>query len=141
MDYTKTITPAYELCGKRKRLTGFIGQICDGAIVLHSAEYPSYSQAETATNAVVYDLLMDLAERGLSDTVPVCDPPNEPSPLGDNEGDDCPEEYAVPLFDDIAQVIDMALGNAPAKNVIPELRRIKIRLDSEHVRRIGARGY
>lgn len=33
-----------------------------------------------------------------------------------------------PLLYDIAQVLDMALGNAPAKDVIPNLRRVRQRL-------------
>lgn len=74
MDYTKDITPSYETIGKRRRLTGYIGEIRDGAIVLHSQEYSTYHQAEVALDAIVYDLLTDLCERGLVDALP------EPTP-------------------------------------------------------------
>lgn len=98
MPFDKTITPNYEIDGRRKRLTGFVGQIADeGGVVLHSWEYNSYGEAETALNAVVYDLLMDYAERGLVDTVPVCDPPAEPCPLGGDEGDTLPG-YGAPVL-------------------------------------------
>lgn len=120
MTFNKTIDPSYEIDGRRKRLVGYIGQITDeSGVVLHSYEYSTHSQAENGLNAIVYDLLMDYAERGLVDTVPTC------TTCG-NDGD-CPD-CATPLFDDVARVIDMALGNAPAKDVVPELRRVRARL-------------
>lgn len=69
--FERTITPAYETIGKRQRLTGFIGQLTDEAgVVLHSMEYSTNGQAEMALNALVFDLLMDAADRGLVDTLP-----------------------------------------------------------------------
>jgi hypothetical protein len=70
MDFTREITPAYETIGKRKRLTGYIGTLSDGAVIIHSQEYSTYSQAELALDAIVYDLLMDQCEQGLIDALP-----------------------------------------------------------------------
>lgn len=39
-----------------------------------------------------------------------------------------PAYNTIPLFDDVARVLDMALGNAPAKDVVPEMRRVRARL-------------
>lgn len=70
MEYRKAIHPHYEQCGRHKKLTGYDGLLFDGDILIHDKEYSTYSQAETALNALVYDLLMDLAERGLSNELP-----------------------------------------------------------------------
>lgn len=70
--YTRTITPNYEPIGKRERLTGFIGELRDeGGVLIHSREYSTYSQAERAMDVIVYDLLSDLCEQGLTDTLPI----------------------------------------------------------------------
>jgi len=152
MDYTKTITPAYETIGKRRKLTGYIGEIRDGDIVLHSAHYDNHHDAETSLNAVVYDLLTDLAERGLVDTLPQAKPtmylehsglpnplyriqmherveaPSLPACATCGDDGDCPD-CDLPLFDDVARVLDMALGQSHgAASVVAELRRVRARL-------------
>lgn len=68
--YDKIITPVYEVTGRRKKLTGFIGELYDGQILLHSQEYSTNSQAERALDQIVFDLLTDLHEHGLVDDVP-----------------------------------------------------------------------
>lgn len=57
--FTKTIDPNYELTGRRKRLTGYIGTLLDGETVIHAQEYPYYGAAESALNQLVFDLLAD----------------------------------------------------------------------------------
>lgn len=70
-DYQKTITPAFEAIGKRRRLVGYLGELHNGETLLHSQEYPTTSQAEQALDRIVYDILSDLAERELLDDVPM----------------------------------------------------------------------
>lgn len=68
--YTKNIEMQFERVGKRTRLTGFIGELRDGEILLHSQQYSTNSQAEQALDRIVYELLTDLADQGLVDDVP-----------------------------------------------------------------------
>ena len=74
MELTKTITPAFEIKGKRKKLTGFIGELRDGKTLIHSQEYSTNSQAEQALDALAFELLTDLAEQGLIDELPTFEP-------------------------------------------------------------------
>ena len=107
--FTKAINPNFEDNGRRKRLVGFIGTLTDESnIVIHSMEYRTYSEAEIRLDLLVHELLLDAASRGLVDTVPTPD---------------------LPLFDDVARVIDMALGQSHgATSVVAELRRVRARL-------------
>jgi len=68
----KIITPAYETKknGRRGRITGYIGELRDGELVISSMEYDSYSQAESALDALAFEILTDLCEQGLSDELP-----------------------------------------------------------------------
>lgn len=68
--YVKTITPAFEQIGKRKRLSGYLAELHDGNILLYSCEYDTNSQAEKVLDALVFELLTDLADQGLVDDVP-----------------------------------------------------------------------
>lgn len=70
MSYTKTITPAFEQIGKRKRLTGYLAELHDGNILLYSCEFDTNSQAEKVLDGLVFELLTDLADQGLVDDVP-----------------------------------------------------------------------
>ena len=74
--YTKTITPAFETKknGKRGKLTGYIGELRDGEMLVHSMEYSTNSQAEAALDALAFELLTDLAEQGLVDELPAFEP-------------------------------------------------------------------
>lgn len=94
---------------------------------------PNYRAGDELCNEVAYDL----CEQGLTDELPsFC------ATCG-NDGDcpDCQPEcpYCAhgavpcpicdqPLLDDIAAVLDAALGNAPAKDIVPELRRVRQRI-------------
>ena len=70
--YNRTITPHYEISGRRKHLTGFIAELRDeGGMLIHSQEYSTYSQADRALDALVYELLTDLCEQVLIDTLPM----------------------------------------------------------------------
>lgn len=70
--HSRTITPRYEISGKRKRLTGFIGELRDEhGMLIHSQEYSTYSQAEYALDALVHELLIDFCEQGPVDELPV----------------------------------------------------------------------
>ena len=68
--YHKNITPAFETIGKRRKLTGYLAELYDGQMLIHSQEYSTAGQAEQALDALVYELLTDLAEQGLVDDVP-----------------------------------------------------------------------
>ncbi len=57
--YTKLITPNYEQRGWRRKLTGYLGELRDGETLIHSKEYSTYSQAETALDALAFELLTD----------------------------------------------------------------------------------
>lgn len=71
--FTKTYTPSFDTSTRRRRFVGIVGAITDeSGIVLHSALYDNQTQSETDLNALAHELLMDYAERGLTDTVPVC---------------------------------------------------------------------
>ncbi len=104
MTLTKTITPAFEQVGKRKKLTGFIGELHDGETLIHSQQYEYYGQAETALDALAFELLTDLAEQGLIDELPAFDPttcvfchkPHHPA--------DCPDMRAALFAPDTALI-------------------------------------
>lgn len=68
--YTKTINPAYETIGSRKKLTGYLAELYDGNILLYSCEYDTNSQAEKVLDELIFDLLTDLHEHGLVDDMP-----------------------------------------------------------------------
>lgn len=55
----KTISPAYQISGKRRKLVGYIGELRDGEMLIHSMEYSTYSQAEQALDALAFDLMID----------------------------------------------------------------------------------
>ncbi len=57
--YTKTITPAFEIKGKRKKLTGYIGELREGEQLIFSQEYSTNHDAEIALDARAFDLLHD----------------------------------------------------------------------------------
>lgn len=69
MSYTKSINPKFETIGRRKRLAGYLAELHDEQILIHSQEYSTCSQAEQALDRIVYELLTDLAEQGLVDDV------------------------------------------------------------------------
>jgi hypothetical protein len=73
--FTKSIQPYWKTAGRRNKLAGFIGDLYDeNGVVLHSKLYDSTIEAEQALDDLVYELLVDYAERGLVDTLPVEDP-------------------------------------------------------------------
>jgi hypothetical protein len=59
MSYTKVISPNYETVGKRRRLTGFLGEVFDGETRISCFEYRTLSDAEVQTDLLVYELLSD----------------------------------------------------------------------------------
>lgn len=91
----KIITPTFEIKGKRKKLTGYIGELHHDGTVVHFKEYSTYSEAEIALDALAFELLTDLAEQGLVDELPAfapstcvyCHKPHHPA--------DCPEMRAM----------------------------------------------
>ncbi len=95
--YTKTITPAYQMSGKRKKLVGYIGELRDGEMLVHSMEYSTYSQAEAALDALAFELLSDLAEQGLVDDLPAFEPTTCVYCHKPHNSSDCPE-VRVRLF-------------------------------------------
>ncbi len=72
--YQKSIIPNFEMVGKRKKMTGVIGELSDGHTIIHSMEYDNYHAAEVALDALAFGLLSDLAEKGLVDELPAFDP-------------------------------------------------------------------
>lgn len=146
--YDKTITPAYEIVGKRKRLTGFIGELRDGDTLIHSQEYSTNSQAEHALNALTHDLLSDYFSAGLVDEPPVCatcDGDGTVRAYGHGDQDNgyaqtCPAcqyrsctdaEPATALLADCAAVIRATLGGPVANGgIVADLRRVEARLRS-----------
>ena len=58
--YTKTITPAFETRGKRRKLVGYIGELRDGALLIHAQEYSTNHDAEVALDSLMFDILTDL---------------------------------------------------------------------------------
>lgn len=72
--FTKSITPQFEQVGRKQKLVGQLGEIRDETgILIHSQSYDTKPQAEQALDDLVYDLLLDYADRGLVDTLPVAD--------------------------------------------------------------------
>jgi hypothetical protein len=72
--FTKSITAQFEQVGRRQKLVGQLGQITDeSGMVIHSQLYNTHPEAEAKLNALVRELLIDYAERGLVDTLPVAD--------------------------------------------------------------------
>lgn len=55
-------------------------------------------------------------------------PPGFPDDDDGTEDGGGPPNTITPLLVDIAAVLDMALGDAPAKDIVPELRRIRARI-------------
>lgn len=72
--YIKTITPAYETIGKRRRLTGYIGELIDGDTLVHAQEYANYSTAENALDHLAYALAAEAGAFGPQN--PACDTNN-----------------------------------------------------------------
>lgn len=72
--YQKSIAPNFEMVGKRKKMTGVIGELSDGHTIIHSMEYDNYHAAEVALDALAFELLTDMAEQGLIDELPTFDP-------------------------------------------------------------------
>lgn len=93
--YRKEIIPAYEQRGKRQRLTGFIGELYDGELLIHAQEYSTNSQAEVALDALAFELLTDLAERGLIDELPAFDPTTCVYCHKPHNPQSCPEKNAL----------------------------------------------
>ena len=87
--YTKSITPAFEQVGKRKELTGYLGELHDGETLLHSMEYSTNSQAEAALDALAFELLTDnpQATAEPASTCVFCSKPHNPQ--------SCPEMRAM----------------------------------------------
>ncbi len=87
--YTKSITPAFEQVGKRKKLTGYLGELHDGETLIHSMEYSTNSQAEVALDKLVFDLLTDnpQATANPATTCVYCHKPHHPQ--------DCQEMRAM----------------------------------------------
>lgn len=71
MSYTKSISPAFTKVGKRKKLTGYLGQLYDGNQLIHSMEYSTNHDAEVALDALVFDLMGNMAGCGLVDDLPI----------------------------------------------------------------------
>jgi hypothetical protein len=70
--FTKTITAQFETVGRRQKLVGQLGEIRDeSGLLIHSQSYDSTIEAEQALDDLVYELLVDYAERGLVDALPV----------------------------------------------------------------------
>jgi len=70
----KIITPAYQISGKRRKLVGYIGQLVDGETIISSMEYGSYSETETALDALAFDILSDLATEVPAEELPAFSP-------------------------------------------------------------------
>lgn len=69
--FTKSIEMQFAPAGKRTKFVGFIGQLTDErGIVLHAHLYATKDDARVALDALVHELLIDEAERGLVDTLP-----------------------------------------------------------------------
>lgn len=93
--YRKEIIPAYAQIGKRQKLTGYIGELYDGDTMIHAQEYSTHSQAESALDALAFDILSDMADQGLTDELPefnpstcvYCHKPHSPQ--------SCPEKRAL----------------------------------------------
>jgi hypothetical protein len=69
--FTKSITPQFETVGSRQKLVGQLGEIRDeSGLLIHSQSYDSKIEAEMALDDLVYELLVDYAERGLVDALP-----------------------------------------------------------------------
>ena len=80
--YTKTITPAFEMKanGKRGKLTGYIGELCDETTCVHFKEYSTYHAAEVALDALAFDLMSrnPQAEAEPASTCCFCQKPHHP---------------------------------------------------------------
>jgi hypothetical protein len=69
--FTKSITPQFEQVGRRQKLVGQLGEIRDETgIPIHSQLYDTAPEAEIKLDALVRELLIDYAERGLVDELP-----------------------------------------------------------------------
>jgi len=84
---------------------------------------PNYRAGDELCDEIAYDL----CEQGLVDELPESE--HADFLLGElDKAYDALTGSETPLLADVARVLDMALGNAPVKNVIPELRRVRARL-------------
>ena len=85
--YRKAITPAFETKknGKRGKLTGYLSELFDGETLIHDKEYSTYAQAETALDALVFDLLRTSpqAEAEPASTCCFCHAPHHPRDCGE----------------------------------------------------------
>ncbi len=66
MSYTKTITPQYVRRpvgkhGTRSKLTGYLGELHDGEMLLHSMEYGTYHEAEVILDQLMFELMSSYA--------------------------------------------------------------------------------
>ena len=95
--YQKSITPAFQLSGKRKKMIGYTGEIHDGAECIHSRRYDSYHAAEVALDALVFDLMRNnpQAQAEPASTCCFCSKPHHPQ--------DCPDMRAM-LFAPVALI-------------------------------------
>ena len=57
--YTRSINPVFETIGKRRKMIGVRAQLFDGSTVVLDHDFSTYSQAETALDEYVRDLLID----------------------------------------------------------------------------------
>ena len=87
--YTKTITPAFQMKGRHKRLVGYTGELHDGETVIHSKEYGTYHAAEVALDALAFDLMSrnPQADAETASTCCFCQKPHHPQ--------DCPDMRAL----------------------------------------------
>lgn len=69
--FKKSYITAFEQVGKRRHLTGCIGELHDeGGLLIHSQLYDDKPQAEAALDALVHELLTDAWKHGLVDALP-----------------------------------------------------------------------
>ena len=61
---TREINPEFESIGKRRRMVGVRAIIRDGETVIYNRVHSTYSQAEIACDAYVFEALEDLSACG-----------------------------------------------------------------------------
>jgi len=61
--YSRSINPSYEFIKSKRynhrRLTGYRARLFDGETVIYDRDHSTYSEAETALDQYVHDLLTD----------------------------------------------------------------------------------
>lgn len=115
MAYRKEITPKYETIGKRRRLTGFLGEVFDGETRVSCLEYRNYSEAETQTDLLVYELLSDpMAYTATQMDGGADDPPEGPIILDEAPTDEPPWPLMRMPEGDILDADGMRVVKAPA---------------------------